>query len=180
LTFLTIYTPTYRRPISLQRCIMSVAAQSERDYQHLVIEDTVGLGVDGMFRDVPNHHAAIEGEYVYFLCDDDVLADSHVVRDMRAFIEANDRPDVVMAYATIGPLMFPYPQCWQAEPKEGFVTLANWAVRAEVWRAVPYGNRYEGDYEFIAECWRRGYRFAWWDRLICRAPGWNRGAPEAA
>ncbi len=178
MTFLTIYTPTYKRPRSLERCRQSVAGQSDRDYQHLVIPDEVGIGIDGVFRDVPNHHAELQGNYIYFLCDDDVLADANVIRDLRAFIAANDQPDIVMARATIGPLLYPQPACWQAEPYEGLVTLSNWIVRKDVWKAVPYGARYEGDADFIRECWRRGYRFAWLDRLICRAPGWNRGAPE--
>lgn len=174
--FLTIYTPTFRRPQKLARCRQSVAAQTSADYQHVVVEDRVGLGVAGMFRDIPNHHQDIAGEYVYFLSDDDVLTDPDFVQDLRLFADDRDRPDVVMVKATIGPYTFPL--FWEKEPVLASVTLANWIVRREVWTSVPYGGRYEGDFDFISECWRRGLRFAWWDRHICHAEGWGQGRPE--
>lgn len=179
MTFLTIYTPTFRRPAKLARCKASVAMQTDGSYQHIIVEDTIGVGVAGMFRDIPAHYGHIAGDYVYFLSDDDVLTDEHVVAELRTFALAADYPDVIMAKATIGPHTFPIPQCWEAEPVQGGVTLANWVVRKEVWCSVPYGVRYEGDFDFIAECWRRDLRFAWWDRSICHADGWGRGQPEA-
>lgn len=176
--FLTVYTPTFRRPQMLARCHQSVLMQTDLDLQHVVVEDTVGIGVAGVFRDIPNHHEHIKGDYVYFLSDDDVLADPDVVSDLKVFAQSHDYPDVIMARASIGPYLFPLAMCWEAEPRESGVTLANWIVRQEVWKSVPYGVRYEGDYDHIAECWRRGFRFAWWDRRICRAEGWGRGRPE--
>jgi hypothetical protein len=176
MTFLTIYTPTFRRPRQLERCKASVAAQSEGGYEQLVIVDDVGLGVAGMFRDIPEHHADIHGDYVYFLSDDDVLADEHIVRDLKAFVAANPDADVIMARATIGPNTYPY--FWEAPPLQGAVTLSNWIVKRDVWLHVPYGGRYEGDFDHVAECWRRGLKFAWWDRIICNAEGWGRGQPE--
>ncbi len=176
--FLTIYTPTFRRPKQLERCKASVAAQTEGGYQHVVVVDDIGIGVAGMFRDIPEHHADIAGDYVYFLSDDDVFADADVIRDLKQFAQAADFPDVIMARSSIGPLLYPMPQCWRAEPVQGGVTLSNWIVRRHVWLSVPYGGRYEGDVDFIAACWASGLRFAWWDRHICHAEGWGRGQPE--
>lgn len=176
---LTLYTPTFRRPRQLARCRASVVAQTRQDLLHqVVVEDTVGIGVAGMFRDIANHHAHIAGDYVYFLSDDDVLADADVVAELADFAAAHPDADVIMARAQIGEYTFPLAPCWQAAPRESGVTLANWIVKNAVWKSVPYGGRYEGDFDFIAECWRRGLTFAWWDRLICRADGWGRGAPE--
>lgn len=176
--FLTIYTPTFRRPALLERCRASVEAQTDGSYQHAVVVDEIGVGVAGMFRDIATHHAALTGEYVYFLSDDDQFADNAVVADLHAFALANPDADVIMCKAQIGPYTFPLPQCWEAAPIEGGVTLANWVVKKHVWESVPYGVRYEGDLDFIAECWRRDLRFAWYDRLICKADGWGRGRPE--
>lgn len=175
---LTIYTPTYRRPEGLRRCKASVAAQTRADLvQHLIIEDTVGLGIHGMYAAMPQHHGAVAGEWVYVLSDDDTLADARVVEEFAA-LPLLDEADVVMCRSTIGGRVFPSPLCWAAPPVCGYVTLANWFVRAEVFRSVPYGARYEGDYDHIAEAWRRGLRFAWWDRLVCVAEDWGRGRPE--
>jgi hypothetical protein len=171
--FLTIYTPTYKRPKGLEQCRASVRAQDDPGIEHLIIEDTVGLGVGGMFADIPNH--PVRGEWVYFLSDDDRLADPQVVSDFRA--QAFDA-DVVMCRSTIGQHIFPSAQCWGHVPLLGHVTLSNWIVRADVWRSVPYGEHYEGDFAFIRACWDRGLRFAWWDRFICHADGWGQGRPE--
>lgn len=175
--FLTIYTPTHRRPQALQRCQASVAAQGA-GVQHLIIPDEVGLGVGGMFAAIPEHHAKVRGKWVFVLSDDDVLPDSGVVAEFRAVVAVNPEAEVVMAFARIGPITYPTPGCWQAPPAEGHVTLSNWFVRREVFVSVPYGARYEGDYDHIAEVWRRGHRFAWWPRLVCLATGWNRGRAE--
>lgn len=180
MTLLTIYTPTYRRPQGLARCRASVAAQRAAAHiQHLVIEDTVGLGVGGMFAAIPQHHGRVAGQWVYVLSDDDVLVDPFVVTEFAAFVAAHPEAAVVMAHAQIGSVRYPSDDCWRARPREGGVTLANWFVRREVFVSVPYGHRYEGDYDHIAACWDRGHVFAWWPRLVCRAAGWGRGAPEA-
>lgn len=178
MTLLTFYTPTYRRPRGLARTKANVAAQSSHDWQHLIIPDEVGIGVVGMFRAIPEHHAEIRGEYVYFLSDDDELIDPHLVRDLCTFADDHDRPDVIMVKAQIRNWTFPTPDCWEAAPVLGCVTLANWIVKRAVWTSVPYGHRYEGDYDFISAVWASGARFAWWDRLVCTAQDWGQGRPE--
>lgn len=176
MTFLTLYTPTYQRPQGLARCVASVQAQTDQDIEHLIIRDEVGLGVAGMFADIPNH--PVSGEYVYFLSDDDYLADPGVVAGLRQALRQQGDPDVLMCRSTIGQHIFPSAQCWGHVPLLGHVTLSNWIVRRAVWEAVPYGEHYEGDFSFIRACWDRGLRFAWWDRFICHADGWGQGRPE--
>ena len=175
---LTIYTPTHRRPQGLARCIASVEAQTDRDVQHLIIEDTIGVGVAGMFAAIPRHHDKILGEWVFILSDDDVLPDAEVVADLRQVIDANPEAEVIMGHCQIGGIVYPTFVSWGTAPAEGHVTMSGWIVRREVFVSVPYGHRYEGDFDFIHACWERGLHFTWWPRLLCRAAGWGRGAPE--
>ena len=47
MTFLSVYTPTYKRPQALARCKASVAAQTIPT-EHVIIVDEIGIGIDGM------------------------------------------------------------------------------------------------------------------------------------
>ena len=179
MAFLTIYTPTYRRPLLLAECRASVAAQSDPDYQHLVIEDTVGLGIGGMFAAIRQHTALIEGEYVYVLQDDDVLVDREFVRELKAFVWQHNRPPVVIVRNRKHGLQ---PRLWRQAPQLGSIDLGSYVVRADVFcrHADQFGARYEGDYDFIRFLWDRRYTFAWWDRLVAEAQQVGMGRPEAS
>lgn len=163
---LTIITPTYKRPLGLQMCRASVAAQQDAELiQHLIIHDPVGRGVGGMYADLSNHHHRIEGEYVFILSDDDVLIFPRVIPLLKVIIQQHD-PDVVMVKQFYQDRILPAPDCWGGPPACGFVTLSNWIVRASIHREIPYGARYEGDYDFIAAVWRVQPKIAWADVVL--------------
>lgn len=182
MTLITMYTPTHRRPTFLARCKASVEAQAERDaLQHLIVEDTEGMGIAQMFATVHDHDAAILGQYVYFLCDDDMLLGDDLMPTLREWLEANGYPDVVMCKMLINGQVFPLN--WQQEPVVGFIGIGCYIVSRRVWCAVPFGAAYEGDHMFIAEVWRRaaieGWRIAWWDRAVSATQsGYHYGRPE--
>lgn len=176
--FLTVYTPAYKRPAALKVCRHSVWRQTA-PCQHVVVEDEVGLGVGGMYADVPNHHGKIAGDYVYFLSDDDMVTHADVAEGLERLVEQHSRPEVVVARFLIRQTIYPIPACWVAAPQLAGVTLGNWFVRRDVHGSVPYGHRHAGDFDFLAECWRRGLRFAWWDRIVgCAQDGPHHGRPE--
>ena len=94
--FMTFYTPTYKRPTFLAMCRRSVQAQTCRDFQHMVIVDDTGIGVEGMFRDIRRHADQIRGEYVFILADDDLLLDPLGLRQVRDFARAHENPPVII------------------------------------------------------------------------------------
>lgn len=175
---LTLLTYTYKRPLALSRCKQSVCAQTCQDVQHLIIEDSIGLGVGGMYADLPKHVCEISGDWVYYLQDDDRLAHEEVVSDFTAYLQKLDSvPDVVIVRNEKGGHIFPVR--WYAAPEMGFIDLGNFIVRRDVFTANAnfFGHRYEGDYDFIRTLWDRGYKFEWYDRVfsICQI---SRGMPE--
>lgn len=178
--FLTIYTPTYKRPGLLARNIASVEAQSVDDWQHVIVHDLVGLGIDGMFGDVVNHLDEINGEYVYFLQDDDRLADENVVRDVRtAALVLNKPPLLMVKNKKRGNV---YPTYWRERPQIGHVDLGSFVVRADVFRANAdkFGRRYAGDYDFIDALWAQyAVEARWYDRLVAEAMTLGLGRSEA-
>jgi GT2 family glycosyltransferase len=101
--FLTIITPTYRRPEALVRCMASVQAQSAVEaIEHLIIPDYVGRGIPGMFRTLARYAAAVHGQYVYVMGDDDVLVGPTVVQQVREAAIDEGQPPVLLVRATGG------------------------------------------------------------------------------
>lgn len=176
--FLSVYTPTYRRPFLLELCKASVAGQSV-PVEHVIVEDTVGLGIDGMYADIRNHVGLVHGDYVMVLSDDNILVDATFAAELEAFVWSQDeQPDVVVFKGQTGPTL--QPSAWGGEPIEGMIDLSCFAVRRDVWveYADRWGQRYEGDFDFIHALWADGHRFAWWDRVVFQALKISNGAPE--
>ncbi len=156
--------------------------QEDKGVHHLVVEDTVGVGVGGMFAQVAAHYDEIVGRYAYFLCDDDALADRRVVADFRDFLCANDDPEVIMCRMMINGEIFP--RNWGSAPACGQIGIGCYIVKSDVWKKHPFPPVYEGDYHFIASVWSAardmGYRIVWWDRVVSRTQtGLNQGRSEA-
>jgi len=163
---LTIITPTFKRPIGLDFCRATVAAQVEsREIQHLIVRDDIGKGVAGMYRDLPLVNEQIKGEWVFVLSDDDCLIYPALIPSLRAIV-LEHQPDVIMVPQYYNGRLLPDPRCWHAPPECGFVTLSNWIVKRELHTRFPYGARYEGDFDFISAVWKTEPRIAWWGQPI--------------
>lgn len=176
--FLTLYTPTYKRPQALARCLASVAEQTlVRAIEQIVIPDHVGLGVGGMYTRVPEYASAVHGEYVMFLCDDDVLASPTVVEEVQAFANAHDRPPLILVATEKGGAIWPAGNPWP--PVCGAIDLNCAIVRTDIWRAFvsAYGDRYEGDYHFLQALADAGVQATWCPVLVSRGAV-SRGTPE--
>jgi len=150
--FLTLYTPTYRRPVQLAACLASVSAQTARaDVEHLIIADHVGRGIEGMYAQVPEYTEAVHGHYVHILADDDVLASTTVVEEVREFAKAHHHPALILVTATKAGQDWPAGPPWP--PCQGRIDLGCTITRADIWRryarAGAYGTRYEGDFDFL-------------------------------
>lgn len=175
---LTLFSYTYKRPLALSRCKQSVYSQTCQDLEHVIIEDKVGLGVGGMYKDLPRHVDVISGDWVFYLQDDDILAHEQVAENFVNYLGSlEEMPDVIMVRNEKGGRILP--TYWQRAPEMGFVDLGNFIVRADVFKANAhrFAHCYEGDYYFIRALWDMGYKFAWYDRLfsICQI---SQGRPE--
>lgn len=176
--FISFYTPTFRRPQALARCMASVASQTiVGEIQHVIFPDYVGLGIGGMYQRVPSHAPAVQGEYVHFLADDDVLASPTVVERVKHVIEAAGYPPMLLVRCVKGGLPLPIGQPWP--PVCGQIDLGCFITRADVWKAHAhcYGDRYEGDFDFADAVARSGHGAIFAD-LLFLVGGVNHGAPE--
>lgn len=176
MSFITFYTPTYKRPTYLSICRRSVQLQACRDFQHMVIVDDAGIGVDGMFWDIRHHTDDIRGEYVFILADDDRLIGDLAV--VKAFARANDNPPVIILKNNKWGQTFPL--VWEAEPELTKIDTGNFIIRADVFRETVtlFGQRYEGDFDYIHALWERGYAFTWLDHVFSEMQVGGRGLTE--
>jgi glycosyltransferase involved in cell wall biosynthesis len=179
MTFMTFYTPTYKRPTFLILCRQSVQMQTCRDFQHMVIVDDCGIGVDGMFRDIRRHVDQIRGRYVFILADDDRLIDPEGLERVQQFATEHDYPPVIIVKNYKWGDVFP--KLWEQEPQLGMIDTGNFIIRADVFRdnADKFGERYEGDYDFISHLWRAGYPFFWFDYIFSGMQVGGKGKTEA-
>lgn len=180
MALITIYTPTYQRPKALTKCIESVQAQTCQDFEHIVYHDRVGEGIDGMFARVVASSPTFQGEYVYILQDDDWLADAKVIADVKAFIEANDKPPVIICQSRKHHLRLPT-KWGTLPPWAGTIDLGNFIVRKDIFQVYREGlltGRYEADFDFIRRIWDAGIEFTWYPRLICESDQFGQGQPE--
>lgn len=180
-TFLTIITPTYKRPLLLAANKATVAAQSCRDYVQLIMADTAGYGIDGMFQHLAALADQIRSRYVYVLCDDDIFIDVDAVSVLRTIARCED-PEVMMFKAFVGSFgILPSPDIWEHTVKHGKVDLLNYVVRTDVWRAHAEAftrGGYAGDWTFIEDVFRCGHKPIWVDRVFAAAFKTSHGRPE--
>lgn len=178
--FLSLYTPTFRRPEGLRKCLESVGRQTAAaDIEQLVVPDHVGHGVPvGLYGKLPQYAGTLRGAYVNLLCDDDVLASDTVVETVKAFAQVKCQPEVIVTKVRKGALTLPlcHPE---AEPICGQVDLTSYIVRGDVWHQhiADYGVRYEGDFDHATALWKAGRKFAFCD-LLWAIGGASNGRPE--
>lgn len=178
--FITLYTPTYRRPRGLARNLASVQEQTcVRDIEQIVIPDHVGIGVGGMFARVPDYADAVHGLYVAFLCDDDVLASPQAVEQVRDAAEDEGFPEALIVRTNKGGSVWPAGDAWP--PRLGSIDLNCIIVRHDVWQrhAHRYGPRYEGDFDFMRALWADGVHVVPLEILFSTGAV-SRGLPESS
>lgn len=174
--FLSIYLPTYKRPVMLAKCIESILKQNDQDLEVVLVRDDIGIGIDGMYGDIPNHLDEVHGQFVFVLSDDNLITDADFVSGLKAIV-AEHQPDVVVFKNQVASVQ---PDRWDCAPELGHIDLSCFAVKADIWKANAdkWGKCYEGDYHFIRSLWDQGFDFYWWDAMPIRAMQISRGLPE--
>lgn len=178
--FLSFYTPTFRRPTGLAKCLASVATQTAVErVEQLVVPDHAGLGVtNGLYGRMPFYAEALRGDYVHVLCDDDELASPTAVEQVERFAAKMQRPAVIVVRARKGNLDLPLCPI-ETAPVCGRIDLSCYIIRQDVWlrHYKDYGLRYEGDYDHALALWNAGHRHEFLDMLFV-VGGASNGRPE--
>lgn len=178
MTFLSIITRTYKRPVALAACLASQEEQTCRDFEHDLIVDEVGVGIEETYRlmSVRDWHE-ITGEYVYFLDDDNVLTGPDVVQSIRDVTK--NRPDIIVARAILGNLGL-LPPHLGIPLMRGRIDLGCVVMRRDIFlqAARCFQPRYDGDFDYIAGGIAVSNSLVWLNKIIMRAQRRSFGEPE--
>ena len=182
--FLSIVTRTCRRPLHLAMCKASVTRQVDQDLEHIILRDTIGVGVaesNWLFL-----NAQPCGEYVMILDDDDLLATPWVVSDLKVVAEQHD-PDVIV-FKMRGPLgTLPGGHSWGNTPEHGRIGGSCVAVKSHVWDACigaiatdGQGGPpvYHSDLYYLEAVWASTDRIHWMDKIVVKVPRIHGGRME--
>ena len=177
--FLTIITRCYKRPRMLGKCIASLERQTCQDWQHITIVDEIGIGIPETFRRMAKRDwSDVQGEYVYFLDDDNLLADVESVRWLRDITQGGT--DMLIFRAEIGDKILPDRAHWGWPPVFRHIDLGCAIVQRDVFfqAAKSFGARYEGDYDYLSAAYKLAKTHDWLNRCVMRAQQVSHGAPE--
>jgi len=176
--FLSIVTRCHpQRASMLAKNIDSLKAQTDQGYQHILLEDDEGRGLE--YANSMLQWADPEGEYVLILDDDDMLIDDEAIAKLRDVVY--DRPDVVMfraEHAWLGTL--PSARVWQREPIQGHIGSCDFIVRRDVWleHIKAFAQPRCGDYHFIRSVWDSDPDVEWLPDVLAGVQRISGGAPE--
>jgi hypothetical protein len=158
--FFSVITRTMPgRETLLARCRESVAHQY-MECEHIILRDEQGVGVAGAQKMLWTVNP--KGQYVLVLDDDDYLSTPDALERVRQQIEETP-PFVVVKvnHRELGMM----PLRWEAAPALGEITVSNAIVSRWLWlrNRTQFGERYAGDFDFIASLFDGAYRCQWID-----------------
>jgi glycosyltransferase involved in cell wall biosynthesis len=169
------------RPTLYARHTASLCAQTDLDFEHVVIVDEVGRGVEWANKALAAHADGISGDYVLILDDDDVLLRRDAVAMLKRTVREHDQPHIVIYRGDHGELgILPHTASWGEAPvrcKIGsfdFITRADWYKRD----IAHFGQPTVGDFAFLDAMWQRDPRVVWLDEILVAVQRISRGAPD--
>lgn len=175
--FFTLVTRTFPGRLDyLERCRRSVAAQTFRSLEHLVLRDPIGAGVAKA--QLMMHTARPKGEYVIVLDDDDYLQDATTLEKLHTAIRALPALPCFAVVRAQHDELGPMPKSWGEPPLLGTITVSNVVVENVQWYAHrrAFGQHYAGDYDFIASLFA-AHEPAWIDLEVVHIEARHMGAP---
>lgn len=170
--FLSIVTRTYQRPTLLAKCVESLKAQTDKDFEHVIVRDDVGVGIAETYRRLRTQD--VLGKYVWVLDDDNLVVDNKLIERLKNLRDEN--PDIVFVKAKIGGRILPDTET----PELAHIDMMNVIVSNDVWmrHRKDFGARYEGDWDFIDAVSNYGYRKSRLDGIVVLAQKISHGNPE--
>ena len=178
--FLTIVTRTHCRPFLFARSRASLYTLTDPDFEHVIVDDQVGLGIKGSHQAVIDVKHKFRGRYVWLLDDDDWLIEPMFIEQLKAVTE--DNPPVIFCRLQHNRLgILPDDLHWTLDrpvfAQLGFPCLV---VRTDMWLdtcAAMTTVETGGDYALAAELFTR-FPFRKLDLVAAYIPQKRDGMPE--
>lgn len=176
---LTILTRTYKRPKALAVLQASLARQSCKDFEHVIIRDEIGIGIEQTHINLRSQSA--EGDYVWVLDDDEEVVDWRFVEWLWRSSKSLYKPRLIVApytrhYPGAGTQFLP--DAWP--PKRDHIASNNIIVDHALWYSTreSWGTSYSGDFDWIAEVWKQVPSAQFYLGTVVVSQTVSLGAPE--
>lgn len=159
------------RQAMLDRNLASLQAQSDPDYERLVLLDDVGRGFEYARQMLITARNGVAGRYALILDDDDVMEAEDGIAALKA-AAAGDPPAIVFRgrHADMGVLPT---HSWQGTPKQGDIGSFDFVLRRDVYDAhveARGSSDYAHDFAIIEEVYAKyAAQVVWLDKVICAA-----------
>lgn len=180
--FLSIITRhLYTRPNMFKKCQESVLMQKDHDFEHIVIEDKIGIGsakANGLFY---KNKERVTGKYVVILDDDDIFISDEFVGDMKEIAKQNNNPGIIFIRMMINDELYPTSVDWKVNKLyPNHIGMTNFVIREDLWKKYIY-NLTEiqiGDFNFINTVFKTNPTMYWQDKIYSKTTRVSRGANE--
>jgi len=166
--FMSFVTRCYKRPKALQKCIDSINAQTDKDFEHIFIVDDIGRGIGWANKQFYVNRSKVKGRYVYLVDDDSVIIDKDFVASVKELVSAS-HVDVVMVKKLIKNVIYPKKDVWETHiPVGGRIACGNICVSNEVFQKhiKSFGRQNAGDFFFIKAVLDEKYKVHWLERIV--------------
>lgn len=181
--FLSIVTRCYKRPKMLRANILSVANQTDRDWEHIFIADDEGHGLLWANQSLYHNRHRVRGRYVLILDDDNCLAYNGLVEDLKKLMMMFERSPVIIMVKE-DQILRTLPDNWREYPMFGHIDTGCFIIRNKIWQRYIelFGQPNGGDYAFISALFAmvdsNGWLVNWFDKVAVRVQKVSRGKPE--
>lgn len=168
LSIVTRHLP--ERKALLERNQRSVAAQTDRDLEQVLVTDDEKRGLVWADANLASAKNLIRGEYVYVLDDDDYLVDAEFVAKAKEAAREHE-PGIIFVRMRRLPFwgkVLPCEATWGRPPSLGYIGSPCFVVKRELWveHIEAWGQPAHGDYYFITKVYNTGCAVVWLDRVV--------------
>lgn len=167
--FMSFVTRCCKRPGPLKRCIESVKKQTSQDYEHVFLIDEIGKGYAYANAQFWLHRNKVTGKFVFLLDDDDYVIEPDFIKDIKDIVNRY-APDVIMVKMQTEAHIFPMNNVWQKKPISGSIGTSCFVISNAIYQRhiKSFSQNCGGDYHFIKEVFKHGYKIFWFDKVITR------------
>ena len=178
MTFLSVVTRhLVGREALLERNQTSLRAQTDPDYQHVVIPDEIGRGVEWANAQLAARRwDHLMGEYVMVLDDDNEVTNGGFIAALKA--AAHGAGMLIWRVDIPGLGIIPPDDCWKRTPQRARIDANCAAVRRDIWleSVKAFYSAYDADYDYLAACYKAAGKVVWLDHVYTRAVRRSLGA----
>ncbi len=180
--FLSIITRhLYTRPNMFKKCQESVLMQNDHDFEHIVIEDKIGIGsakANGLFY---KNKERVIGKYVFMLDDDNVFLTDDFVENIKTIVRENNNPGLIFVRMLLNEELYPTSVDWKVDKLHpNHIDTANVVVRSDLWHKYIhcFAEIQTGDFLFIDNVFKSNPTVYWQDKVYSRTMRVSGGKPE--